>query len=861
MVWNCNGISNKIEELSAFIKLHNISIVLLGETRLNPKSQIKIPNFHTYRTDRPSIPRRPQTGGTAILIRRGIVHHQEIIQTRLDSTTIYTKLGNDIVQISAVYNSPGATLETRDLDLLTNHRGPFVIAGDLNAKHGNWHSILPNKAGKTLARHQESYNLYSVVASESPTHYPFIATHRPNILDIALINLPPHNYTLSNINDLSSDHNPQIIGLNSSPITNGPPYSRKIINWKKFEHEITHHLKNKRINSIHDIDQAIDKLTSSIQAVLEKCSHIPNTPKIANPISGEIALEIETKRILRKEWQRTRYPVTKKLYYAQIAYVKKLLKDHRQASWDKFTATLNFKDKSIYKLNNRLLRKTPPSQPLKAPDGSKIFDNHLKTELFADAMETQFKNNPGSQIPEVTEAISSLNQLNTQMPTDYVSPLDVWNTIKKLSPRKAPGHDQITNKALKHLPQSASTIIANIFTACLRLSYFPKSWKRAVIIMIPKPKKDHMIPNNHRPISLLTSLSKIFEKLILTRLKIHISPRCEQHAFRSGHSTTTQLVTLIDDLSSNHSNKDKTAAIFLDIEKAFDRVWHEALLYKLIHTGVPTYIVKIVKSFLHDRSFLIKISNSLSKPRNIEAGVPQGSCLSPLLYVLYINDLPTSPQTKVALFADDTMFYAHNKNYKYAVARLQRQLNLASDWMSKWRIRVNVSKTVAVIFGLTTTNQNVKLVLQGQTIDWSTHAKYLGVILDQKLNMNRHIHYTIQRARGARAALYPILNKNSPLPLATKVAIFKIYIKPIILYASPTWRHKISYSNWTKLEAIQSVALRTMTGAHYLTSNQNLRNSVRINTLYDDALHQSKVLAYKLTLSKFPHLNRLTNSS
>lgn len=858
MVWNCNGISNKTEELIDFIKQHNISIVLLGETRLNPKFQINIPNFHAYRSDRPSIPRRPQTGGTAVLIRRGIVHHLENIQTSLDSTTIHTKLGKDIVQISAVYNSPGATLETRDLDLLTNHRGPFVIAGDLNAKHGNWHSILPNRAGKTLAHHQESYNLYSVVASESPTHYPFIATHRPNVLDIALINLPPHNYTLSNYNDLSSDHNPQVISLSTNPITSDSPYTRKTINWKKFELQITQHLKNKRIISINDVDQAIEKLTNTIQSELENCSHTLNYPKTTNPISDEIALEIETKRILRKEWQRTRFPATKKLYYAQIVYVKKLLKDHRQATWDKFAATLNFKDKSIYKLNNKLLRKTPPSQPLKAPDGTKIFENNLKSELFADSMEAQFKNNPGPQLQEVTEAISNLNHPNIQTSTDYISPLEVWNIIKKLSPSKAPGHDQITNKALKHLPQSASTVIANIFTACLRLSYFPKSWKRAVIIMIPKPKKDHMIPNNHRPISLLTSLSKIFEKLILTRLKLHISHRHEQHAFRSGHSTTTQLITLIDDLSSNNANRIKTAAIFLDIEKAFDRVWHEALLYKLILTGVPPYLVKIIKSFLLDRSFQIKISNSISLPRNIEAGVPQGSCLSPLLYVLYINYLPTSPRTKVALFADDTMFYAHNKNYKYAVARLQRQIDLASDWMTKWRLKVNVTKTVAMVFGLTTTNQTMKLVLQGQTIDWSTHAKYLGVILDQKLNMNKHINSTIQRARGARAALYPILNKNSPLPLSTKIAIFKIYIKPIILYASPTWRHKISNSNWAKVEALQNIALRTITGAHYLVNNQNLRDSARINTLYDDALHQSKVLAHRLSISKFPHLSRLT---
>lgn len=143
MVWNCNGITNKTEKRTAFIKLHNISIVLLSETRLNPNSQIKILNFHTYRSDCPLIPRRPQSGGTVILIRRSIVHYQIKIQTHLDSTlslmtmTLITKLGNYTVQISAVYSSSNVILEKRDLDLLTNHMDLFVIAGDFNAKHSD----------------------------------------------------------------------------------------------------------------------------------------------------------------------------------------------------------------------------------------------------------------------------------------------------------------------------------------------------------------------------------------------------------------------------------------------------------------------------------------------------------------------------------------------------------------------------------------------------------------------------------------------------------------------------------------------------------------------------------------------------
>lgn len=140
---------------------------------------------------------------------------------------------------------------------------------------------------------------------------------------------------------------------------------------------------------------------------------------------------------------------------------------------------------------------------------------------------------------------------------NFITPKEVWDTIRGLSPVKAPELSGITNKVLKHLLRLSSILIANIFTTSLRLSYFPEIWKKAVIIIIPKPRKDHMLPSNHRLIFLLTFLSKIFKKLILARLKPHFKPRHKQYAFRANHSTTTQLITLVNDSTKNASNREK----------------------------------------------------------------------------------------------------------------------------------------------------------------------------------------------------------------------------------------------------------------------------------------------------------------
>ncbi|CAI6367727.1 unnamed protein product [Macrosiphum euphorbiae] len=360
-----------------------------------PQNSAQNPKFSYLPYRSPTTAKNTSKRGTAVLIRRGIVHQPVNIQTKLDSTSVNIKLENNIAQVTAVYKSPGVTVKPTDFDALTNHDGPLIIGGDLNAKHTDWQCPQRNKSGKTLAQHAERVNRYSVVAPDSPTHYPYIAAHRPDILDIFLLDLPNTHYLLTNHCELSSDHNPQMLNLSSRPSMCGPPSARKRINWRKFQTELTLQIKNIRITTIDDINKNIDQLTKVIQSEIKNCSYESRTLDQPKSTPDDILLEIDTKRLLRKHWQRTRDPQVKTLYNAQVSHVKDILTRHRQSEWNSFTATLNFKNKSIYKLNRRLLHKQPKCQPLKAPDETKIYDTNLKAELFADTMSAQLKNNPG----------------------------------------------------------------------------------------------------------------------------------------------------------------------------------------------------------------------------------------------------------------------------------------------------------------------------------------------------------------------------------------------------------------------------------------------------------------------------------
>jgi hypothetical protein len=211
------------------------------------------------------------------------------------------------------------------------------------------------------------------------------------------------------------------------------------------------------------------------------------------------------------------------------------------------------------------------------------------------------------------------------------------------------------------------------------LSHFPNPWKEAKIITLPKPGKDPKFPQNLRPISLLPTTGKLFEKEILKFVQKHIEEKgllnASQFGFRARDSTTLQCMRLTDHVTLKFNNKMSTVAEFLDIEKAFDTTWHHGLLYKLCKLKFSTNVIKLLGSFISQRKFRVSVEGEMSRPREMQAGVQQGSVLSPTLFTLYINDAPQTRGVHLALFADDTCLYARDRKEGFIVRKLQRGLS------------------------------------------------------------------------------------------------------------------------------------------------------------------------------------------
>lgn len=316
------------------------------------------------------------------------------------------------------------------------------------------------------------------------------------------------------------------------------------------------------------------------------------------------------------------------------------------------------------------------------------------------------------------------------VPIKNFTSAEIREQIKNLNKKKSPGYDLINGKVLSELPDEGIKFLRLLFNAILRLKYWPMQLKFGQIILIQKPGKPPHEVTSYRPISLLPQISKILEKLLIKRIHDNniLDEKLPDHqfGFRRYHSTIQQCHRIVTVISEALDSKEFCPAVYLDVQQAFDKVWHTGLLYK-IKLHLPSEYYLIFKSYLSDRHFQIKYGQAYSSINSINSGVPQGSVFGPMLYLLYTADIPTTPETHIGTFADDTVVMCRHIDPQTATSRLQEHLSLIQTWLNKWRIKVNETKSSHVIYTLRHT-QCPPVFLNNIEIPSAQVAKYFGSI-------------------------------------------------------------------------------------------------------------------------------------
>ena len=292
---------------------------------------------------------------------------------------------------------------------------------------------------------------------------------------------------------------------------------------------------------------------------------------------------------------------------------------------------------------------------------------------------------------------------------------------------------------IRHLGTTSRLKLLLIINQSWSSGKFPDQWREAIITPIRKKQKDKTKKSSYRPISLLSCLGKVMERMVNTRLLKHLEENHllsnTQSAYRKNRSTEDQLVYLAQQIENAYQEKKKVLGIFVDLTKAFDKVWKEGLLLKLLKKRVEGNMYRWIRNFLHYRTARVQLDGKISHRIALQQGVPQGGVISPTLFLIFIDDIAEKLTSHIsrALHADDFASWTAAEHLTTASYRMQEALEHIGRWASDWGVEINATKTVATVFSLSPLPETVSLKINGRELKQEDNPTYLGIKLDKRL--------------------------------------------------------------------------------------------------------------------------------
>ena len=862
---NIRGLLSNFDSLCCYLQeIDSPDVILLTETFLStdvPDSAITIPNYTIHRKDR-------LTHGGGLVIYCNINLPLTVQPTYSNSET-ESLWFNIILPHSKLvgclcYRPPGpdfSLLDHINETLSTCMSDPNEIAalfGDFNGHCHDWCESAPTTiAGRKILEFSETNDFSQLIsqptrysANSPPTLLDNIFTDQPDVFCAPSVSVPIG----------TSDHAAIAIELLSigaeTPTVTDPKfrYDWKRANWTAINTSLAS-VDWSKLDDFHSIDDCWkwlkDEILSacSIQHSQRKCFDKSKVPWF----NSNIQQAITARNYHWSQYKRAKTEETFQSYISSRNKCKSILRASKAAYYTRCAKALvqRSNSRSWYKLASRLYRgysKLSSVPPLKSATGTVV----RNPVTIANRFNEHFTRFP----PSVGSFPNFLPRTGSLLTDVQFTEQEVLTLLNSLNTAKATGPDMVPNVLLRQCSFNICKPLTKLFNKSMSCSALPKEWKHARVSPVYKGKGGRDQVNNYRPISITSNVGKVLESLVNRRLLSYLIDNKliteKQFGFLPKHSTTDQIILILQKWLSHMENNKYTIATFLDLSSAFDSVSHRGILHKLPSYGIRGHLLAWIENYLQDRSQTVTIETSASTVSPVKSGVPQGSGIAPILFIIYINDLADQiPATTDGvdlfplLFADDTLLSCSADSARLAAHRTSEALKHVAQWAKDWKLTFNAAKTkVMLVSSGTQIIQFPNVYFQNQLLEFVDHHKHLGFILTSDLRLHRHVQYLASCVAKDIFLLRRLAGLVSDKQLLLN--IYKAYIRPKLEYASPALVG-VCLTDSDFLEAIQRKSMRVILGLPYRQTITDAHYShLNLDKLCLRRIYASACYGYKL---------------
>ena len=878
---NISSLPKHQDDLSFFLDSLSVKFKVMGfsETRIVEGSSvihnINIPGYACL-----SNPTESSAGGTALYIDKSLNYTS---RTDLSSFLYYSKsLESTFAElhlknqpntiIASIYKHPSFSavsfnlLLSSVLDKINKEGKNLVLLGDFNL------NLLEFESDSSVSEFVDTLTSHLILPAISlPTR---VTPTSQTLIDNILISPTLNSVRCGNLTVGISDHLPQFLFLDNS-VTISSSENKFYRDWKNFDRENfildffdfdwTLAIDLEREDPDYSFNVFFDKLTSLIdkhvpsKVMSKKQAKTNQKPWITKGIKTSIyfrnklfnlylrAKDPDVKAELHGKYKLYRNKIVNLLRHSKVNHYKTyFLSNIRNArnTWKGIRELINNK------------KSFPPNLHLNINDSLEddkvIIANHFNTYF------TSVADNIRSNVPITSTKFGDFLNFRCH-DSFFLNPIhhtEVYKILTSLNNNKASGPFSIHNQILNTVPLEIAKILTDIFNLSFETGKFITRLKTVKVIPVFKNKGSSLEVSNYRPISLLSNIDKIFEKVVYSRLISFLNQHKifskNQFGFRSKHSTNDALVNITEQIRRALDRSQFACGTFIDLQKAFDTVDHKILLSKLANYGVRGLAKKWFSSYLSDRQQFVSIQNSVSESKSILHGVPQGSVLGPLLFLIYINDLPNAiSNSDTFLFADDTCLLFSDSDTKVIEEKVNLDLKQLSSWLQANKIALNAAKTEVVLFRdpRKLIHDDINLVLDDFALSFSPHVKYLGILLDQHLNFKEHLKSLASKLSKANGIIAKLRHF---LPRDTLLSIYYSLFQSHLVYGLQSW-----YSNpstMSRIVSLQKTAVRLLTFSEHRAHSEPLFQRLGILKIQDLYFLSNVLLVHKSLCGTSPQI-------